>query len=103
MSLLLFVLFLFVCILYILLNPFPPKKVIVEGWYEKRRREYWEERKRRKLQSEASKKETALIQEKDRVKRKAHAERTRRNALRKEEARLEYSLRTWGRLPPQWP
>lgn len=102
MSLGLFVLFLIASMLYILLGiAITEGKVVVESYHERYRREYWEERKRRTLQSNASRKETALKKERERVKREAHEERTRRNTLRKEEARLEYSLRVWGRLPSQ--
>ena len=98
----LYILFLLTCMLYIFLNPFPPKeKVVVESYHERYRREFLRERKRRALQANASRKETALKKERERVKREAHAERTKRNALRKEEARLEYSLRIWGRIPSQ--
>jgi hypothetical protein len=97
--LLTFSLFLLACILYIFLSPLPQKHQYVEDFYEKQRRQRWEEREQRALQSLASKKETALKKEREQAKREAHAERTKRNTLRREEACLEYSLKKWGHPP----
>ena len=98
----LYVWFLIICIVFIFLKPFeslPKKKTqgqLALEW-QARENERWSAAQRHKArQSAISRIETREKQAREAEKSSAHEQRTLANKKRKEQARMEYSLRTWG-------
>jgi predicted Holliday junction resolvase-like endonuclease len=99
---LLYCLFLIVCVLAIFVKPFEslPKQKSQRDraleWQAEQNKKWREKKQRKQRQSAISRIETREKQEREAEKRAAHEQRTLANKKRKEQARMEYSLRTWG-------